>query len=863
MQDMILLLAVGALILLGEARADELSNPVEVCSANGICDVELDAVVKTQPFPAAGTQYSLRSPVYVLRRANGKDVQPKADDNCLVGPTLRVKPGDLLRIRIKNCFDPSLLPGDPQDAPEDYPQEFYITNLHTHGLHISPSGRADNVFVNILPGEHHQYEYRIPQNHPRGTFWYHPHRHGSVALQLTSGMAGALIVDGDGETLWKGADKPAERLFVLQQIHGTAAGNVLSVSPGDIYDKIKSANAANAGAVVPQKSLRVLRGEHQRQRAAAEKKGAPKATSSVDPCADDPPIPPSANQTEWLVVDGQNPQCRTISMHPGEIQRWRFVHAGIDEVINIVVRQTDKDGKIQQVPFHEIAVDGVPRGRAVKTYQRYLYPAYRSDVLFKAPTDLPKDSKLELWSEVAPAPVTLNGGDTTAQRIASIQLDDAKKDMNLPDDGALAGCVPVEFRGAISDTEIDGRRWALRFNFPAAHPSRFTINGNEYAMDRIDRHVKLGTAEEWLLKSDSGSSNNAGHPFHIHVNPFLHYVYSQALLLQGMPPGISINRQTLLTQLGFNVTDTVAFTGTLPSGDAFGSKTAVTEKTTLADLARDLLTALNPKVADGYRIEFVQNSVVVCPFLSGLDGLKIDQTCAPGSQGLCFAPAARQLVDLIWRDTLMAPSSGAGEVVRMRFRDFPGDTVLHCHIVDHEDQGMMMNVRIHPASPPGPDAGEKRRVESTPAMSAAPDFSLPDATGKVHRLAELVEKPTVLIFLRGKACIHCNRQLNSFARLRDRFAASGANLVAVSSTGAEGLPRARGPAPAEESFPFLLLADATREAFKRYGCIDASDSPLHGTFVLDRQGKVRFSTIGMEPFMDVERVLAEVARPGS
>lgn len=119
------------------------------------------------------------------------------------------------------------------------------------------------------------------------------------------------------------------------------------------------------------------------------------------------------------------------------------------------------------------------------------------------------------------------------------------------------------------------------------------------------------------------------------------------------------------------------------------------------------------------------------------------------------------------------------------------------------------------------------------------------------------------IFFRGRACLHCNTQLKSFARLRESFAALGVNLVAVSSTGAQGLPESNGGSPAEQPFPFLLLADAKREAFKRYGCIDAADSPLHGTFVLDRQGKVRWSAIGMEPYMDVERVLAEVARPGS
>src|SRR5258708_39789220 len=79
---------------------------------------------------------------------------------------------------------------------EDEPHELYITNLHTHGLHVSPAGNSDNVFREIPPGASFQYTFTIPPDHPSGTFWYHPHKHGSVAYQMANGMAGALIVEG-------------------------------------------------------------------------------------------------------------------------------------------------------------------------------------------------------------------------------------------------------------------------------------------------------------------------------------------------------------------------------------------------------------------------------------------------------------------------------------------------------------------------------------------------------------------------------------------------------------------------------------------------------------------------------------------
>ena len=47
------------------------------------------------------------------------------------------------------------------------------------------------------PAQRHQYEIEVPDDHPGGLFWYHPHRHGGVAQQVRSGMAGAIVVRGE------------------------------------------------------------------------------------------------------------------------------------------------------------------------------------------------------------------------------------------------------------------------------------------------------------------------------------------------------------------------------------------------------------------------------------------------------------------------------------------------------------------------------------------------------------------------------------------------------------------------------------------------------------------------------------------
>ena len=100
----------------------------------------------------------------------------------------------MLRIRLSNE-----LPPNPDPVPLDMalPHHFNTTNFHAHGLHVDPGALADNIFRSMEPGQSYDIEIAIPANHPSGTFWYHPHHHGSADVQMVSGMAGALIVEGD------------------------------------------------------------------------------------------------------------------------------------------------------------------------------------------------------------------------------------------------------------------------------------------------------------------------------------------------------------------------------------------------------------------------------------------------------------------------------------------------------------------------------------------------------------------------------------------------------------------------------------------------------------------------------------------
>ncbi len=129
------------------------------------------------------------------------------------GPTLRMRPGDELALRLTNQLDQP-------------------TNLHTHGLRVSPQGNSDNPFLRVDPGASFDYLYRLPPDHPAGTFWYHPHHHGMVADQMFGGLVGALVVD---PPLGQGAELPvsADRLLLVTDTTLDSDGQVVPPSAGD------------------------------------------------------------------------------------------------------------------------------------------------------------------------------------------------------------------------------------------------------------------------------------------------------------------------------------------------------------------------------------------------------------------------------------------------------------------------------------------------------------------------------------------------------------------------------------------------------------------------------------------------------
>lgn len=156
----------------------------------------------------------------------------------------------------------------------------------------------------------------------------------------------------------------------------------------------------------------------------------------------------------------------------------------------------------------------------------------------------------------------------------------------------------------------------------------------------------------------------------------------------------------------------------------------------------------------------------------------------------------------------------------------------------------------------------------------APDWSLPNADGESVGLNQFKGKPVVVIFYLGHGCLHCVEQLTSFAPKTKDFIDAGISLVAISTDKVnelkgkidgfeldEDLKSFLDENPLAGGFPFPLVSDADLEIFKTYRAFDDfEDQPLHGTFLIDGDGLVRWQDISYEPFNDPDFLLKESKR---
>ena len=574
-----------------------------------------------------------------LRSYVGTDTSPERP---YVAPTIELNPGDTARISLHNK-----LPADATctdwSGDVNIPHCLNGTNLHAHGLWISPTGNSDNMLLSINPGVSFQYEYNIPLDHPAGTFWYHTHRHGSTSVQVSSGMAGALIVRGDRmpsqnkgtlqtgdiDTLLKGVDAQTipERILLLQQIQYACLDNngVVKVQKGS-DDKVDAwvCDPGDSGII--------------------------EFTDSANKSFFTPQT--WAESGHHTSINGQI--LPTFKAKTGEVERWRMIHAGVRNTISLEFRKRKDnvpsintvsaaaaDNYIEQhctgdpIPYHVIADDGLTRAAAWETTLTTLQPGYRSDALVVFPevgdycvidTSAPAPGSVSqaLESRQLLGVVKADVGTTVSGDIHSYLTEQLVAAAKRTMPGAIQSRVVSDLKNGlklsafvphpdIPDGEVTGTQEMVFFIDTTPTPVKFEVSNaigkkfdpKPYDPKRVDRTLTLGDVDEWTLQSYFAS-----HPFHIHVNPF---------------------------QI-VKILD--------PNGKDVSGPEAVDD-------------------ADGH----------VDPQYRNMKG--------------------------VWKDTLWVKGSTNNQpqgvytvVVRTRYERYIGDYVQHCHILDHEDQGMMQNISV-------------------------------------------------------------------------------------------------------------------------------------------------------------------------
>jgi FtsP/CotA-like multicopper oxidase with cupredoxin domain len=150
---------------------------IEVDAMTGRRMVHVNLVAKVTPISVNGTVANLMT---------YNDSYP--------GPVIRARQNDMLKIDVTNSL--------PETAATNLMgHALNITNLHTHGLHVSPKEPSDYVMYKLMPGEtyHHLYDLALQ---PAGTLnLYHPHGHGAVAEQIWAGLIGPLVIEDATDAL--------------------------------------------------------------------------------------------------------------------------------------------------------------------------------------------------------------------------------------------------------------------------------------------------------------------------------------------------------------------------------------------------------------------------------------------------------------------------------------------------------------------------------------------------------------------------------------------------------------------------------------------------------------------------------------
>lgn len=517
--------------------------------------------------------------------------------SALVGPTIRARPGDKLVINLKNSMKFSVANGDAFMS-DTIPHGFGVVNMHVHGLHVSPKDNSDNVLLNLYPAglspqekalceqaTHHDAVHKhvcaygdwkmvveIPKDHPTGTFWYHPHKHGAVSLHLASGLAGALIIEGAPDDKQALDNVPAvkaarQRVLVLQElVYGTYDPKNPNTSTRVDCVMVYGQSSCVYPAwppMPPNGGVTPAHGAGHGHGAAAP---APAAASTAAASGTQTTLP-SANQK--LSVNGQfNP---VIDMYTNESQYWRVVNATVGNVVPMCLVPAPNTpptaaappslyvlgadgipvfrpvGNMADLPFQLVPAiydldatgpftKGTPGSNIINNEFLFLAAGQRLDVMVKAPptpgtylllqpNPNPTETQAAPSTMVTDACPTLTSAPADVQVVAIVNVTTPPQGVKpapstaLPTQAELNGLRrPVSVADAADVPKAPTQ--GVSFGFTSGEFAESTgfasiVNGRPFNAERVQRKIKIGQADRWSVQSAADT-----HMFHIHVNPF-------------------------------------------------------------------------------------------------------------------------------------------------------------------------------------------------------------------------------------------------------------------------------------------------------------------------------------------------------
>ncbi|NEO94680.1 MAG: multicopper oxidase domain-containing protein, partial [Moorea sp. SIO3G5] len=266
-----------------------------------------------------------------------------------ISPTIKVNlhqdHNTTFNLTLTNNLDP--IPENDQDTT--------VSNFHYHGFHVSPQVGSDNVLMElpgsnakdfddehnisgIVDGNEYTMSVEVPKNHQPGLNWYHAHPHGNTYDHVKRGLAGTIIVDG------------IQNYYDFLQ-DGFGTGEEINQHQVMVFQNLLT--------------LTTYLNDDEKDN---------KNTTDIEPKDD------LAKSCQKFIINNQyQPE---IEIAPGEVQFWRLANIDPINYLNLALAKVDVDGEYYEPqPLFVLALDSYPTTEPLLKKSILLPPGSRAEVL--------------------------------------------------------------------------------------------------------------------------------------------------------------------------------------------------------------------------------------------------------------------------------------------------------------------------------------------------------------------------------------------------------------------------------------------------------------------------------------------------